>query len=122
MTKIHDTLPSGFSYANDLQLPEFEATGSVHGAGKIAQVQGVGLAVRLRPPRTLEDVRSRACSAATVEEYVRQYNNGWQHARRVADWPAGTTWAWDDGYLDAAAGRQKWHLTYCTDHDHCGEG
>jgi hypothetical protein len=35
---------------------------------------------------------------------------------------AGTSHAWDDGYLDRAAERTKWHLTWCLDHDTCGEG
>lgn len=28
--------------------------------------------------------------------------------------------AWEDGYLDAAAGRDRYHLRDCTDHDACG--
>lgn len=172
---IHDTLPSGFAYANESQSEEFAKTGSVHGASKVALVrttsrdeairieadylQSVGpdefprgyyevlaaekvddapdadLAVRLRPPRTLVDIRSdlslrdaashSACATKAREWYIAEYNNGWQAAKQSfsAAWDSGLTSApWDDGYLDQRAGRAKWHLTYCTDHDNCGEG
>lgn len=58
--------------------------------------------------------------------YKAQYEAGWKAARRGTDsaaWNSGmTNHAWDDGYLDGAAGRPKWHLAFCKDHDNCGEG
>jgi hypothetical protein len=137
--KIHDLrLPSGFAFANRLQEDEFEASGSVHGASKVCLVRtGVGvieLGVRLRPPRKVEDIRGplgrRAAESLGVDGYIAQYNLGWQASTRVSRtgqdseaWGSGmTNYAWDDGYLDHAAGRAKWHLTYCADHDACGEG
>lgn len=124
--QIHNRLPSGFTYANALQADAFDATGSVHGASKVAMVdegRGAWLAIRLRPPRTLEDVRSQLGrdSVRTVEEYISEYNKGWRCAGQAGDFPSGT-YAFDDGYMDRAAGRAKWHLTYCADHDECGEG
>lgn len=91
---------------------------------------------KLRPPKSLEDVESplgrrfierhlSPIPRVAVDDYVREYNRGWAASRRGADTEFGTgysTDAYDDGYLDASAGRQKWHLTYCTDHDNCGEG
>lgn len=145
--KIHDSLPSGFVYADTLQVAQFYTTGFVHGASKVCLVRTKGdpysdeLAVRLRPPRTLNDIRSplgrRAAAAQSTlnltevaDWYIAQYNLGWQASTRVGRtgqsseaWESGfTNNAWDDGYLDQAAGRPKWHLTYCADHDECGEG
>lgn len=159
--KVHDTLPSGFAYANAFQAEEYAATGLVHGASKAVFVRarggmlsccalsGVGacddaphvdLAIRFRPPRTINDIRSPlGISAAkansntpleAAEWYIAQYNLGWQASTRVdrtgqssEAWNSGVTnHAWDDGYLDHATGRAKWHLTYCSDHDNCGEG
>lgn len=135
--RVHDRVPSGFALANEQQADEFEFSGSVHGASKVCLVDIGGsteLAVRLRPPRSLEDIRSPlGLEAARKHDfgwYVDQYNLGWQASTRVSRtgqpseaWGSGTTnYAWDDGYLDHAAGRPKWHLTYCRDHDTCGEG
>ena len=129
---IHPTLPSGFSYANEQQRQQYEVTGFVNGASKVCLIESddplpyPNLAVRLRPPRTLEEVRGRDWKKVTdVEQYRKDYNAGHAAGRRGSS----TTWgngggshAWDDGYLDASAERAKWHLTYCTDHDNCGEG
>ena len=140
--KIHDHLPSGFSFADAIQSEEFSASGSVHGASKVCLVRvnvegdpdAADLAVRLRPPRTVDDIRGplgrRAAESLGLEGYIAQYNLGWQASTRVGRtgqsseaWNSGmTNYAWDDGYLDHAAGRSKWHLTYCADHDECGEG
>lgn len=141
--RVHDRLPSGFALANEQQAAEFEFSGSVHGASKVCLVDIGGsteLAVRLRPPRRLDDIRSplgrRAAKEGgntpieAAEWYIAQYNLGWQASTRVSRtgqdseaWDSGSTSpAWDDGYLDHAAGRPKWHLTYCVDHDTCGEG
>ena len=139
---VHDRLPNGFVLADRLQIESFERTGSVNGASKVCFVcngldpvvkdgvvvqSGYDLAVRLRPPSRLEDVASNLGRGAvkTVEEYIAEYNRGWNAGRRGTgrEFDTGyTSHAYDDGYLDAAAGRMKWHLTYCPDHDECGEG
>lgn len=140
---VHARVPSGFVLANDLQQQEFVDTGSVQGASKVALVATTDdrllnaelaeregfegyleLAVRLRPPRFLKSVRSSLgrSSVETVEDYIREYNNGWNHAVRSTEYPTGKSDAYEDGYLDRAAGRAKWHLTHCADHDNCGEG
>lgn len=123
---IHAALPSGFTFANELQSEAFAATGSVNGASKVALVStpaGTDLAIRMRPPRTLEDIASvlgRGC-VTTSEEYRSEYEKGWRRAAGPADMGGGSH-AHDDGYLDRAAGRSKWHLSWCLDHDECGEG
>jgi hypothetical protein len=133
--RVHEKLPSGFSYANEFQVQEFADSGSVNGASKVLFVNDA-LAIRFRPPRTFDDiisplgrtaVRPLVLEHGTVaarDEYVRQYNNGWQASKGESKaWDSGTTsHAWDDGYLDYAAGRPKWHLTYCVNHNECGEG
>ena len=146
--QIHEKLPSGFAYANPLQVDEFNRTdGSINGARKVCLVltsseDGVppALAVRLGPPKTAASIKSspalqepamraeiRLTSAqedSARRWYIEEYNRGWAAARREvsAEFDTGTSSAaFDDGYLDRAAGRPKWHLTYCTDHDRCGE-
>lgn len=138
----HDRLPSGFTYADQHQAAEYTSTGSVNGAVKYAWVRDdfdfrPRLAVRLRPPTSLDEVRSTpgrhdALVEARVRPgtdplafYIAEYNRGWAASRRgsTAEWDSGySVGPYDDGYLDAAAGRMKWHLTYCADHDTCGEG
>jgi hypothetical protein len=146
---VHPSLPSGFAFADPHQEAEFDASGSVHGASKVCLVRPGAdtellLAVRLRPPRSSDDIRSPLGRRAALEStlafattdpieaarwYIDQYNLGWQASTRVGRtgqsseaWDSGmTNYAWDDGYLDHAAGRPKWHLTYCSDHDACGE-
>lgn len=139
-------LPNGFHWADEAQVAEYKRTGSVNGAAKLTEVPGftdwlgepeTRLAVRLRPPRTWADVIS-PCARREVDPpldrvgaevmrawYVSEYEKGWRTSRRGAysrDWDNGTSSAaFDDGYLDGNAGRPKWHLTYCTDHDNCGE-
>ena len=85
---------------------------------------------KLRPPVSIEAIacevsRSQVRLNGCVNWYVREYNNGWSAGRRGGEskaWgSAETSAAWDDGYLDAAAGRPKWHLAHCTNHDNCGE-
>jgi hypothetical protein len=78
-------------------------------------------------PRVASDIKStlgrRYAEAYGVDEYKREYNKGWAGGRRAQDtppraWENGTSSdAYDDGYLDAAAGRSKWHLTNCPDHE-----
>ena len=102
----------------------------------LARLNLAKLAVRLRPPRSYDDIRrpliTRAAREAGIpaaewrDWYIREYNAGYKAASRTSDSPSFdrgvTSHAWDDGYLDRAAGRMKWHLTYCADHDTCGEG
>lgn len=141
--RIHDRLPSGFRFADRHQAEDYAESGSVNGASKVCLVgteDGTRLAVRLRPPHTIYDIESPlGYRAALLHDedpieaarwYVTQYNLGWQASTRVGRtgqdseaWDSGSTSpAWDDGYLDHAAGRPKWHLTHCVDHDECGEG
>lgn len=142
--QIQDRTPNGFSPANQQQVDRYLDTGSVNGAAKVvfvrtnpdhasyaesilAQRAGVEgaltLAVRLKPPRTIGDIESIARRETTdLERYKSEYNAGWKASGRGSDWPDGTSHSWDDGYLDRAAGRAKWHLTWCLDHDNCGEG
>lgn len=58
------------------------------------------------------------------EEYVRDYNRGWAASGRrtvSSEWDAGYgTVGFDDGYMDRAASREKWHLAWCDDHGECG--
>lgn len=123
---IHPKLPSGFHFANELQAEAFNLTGSIHGASKVCLVrQGddqVAVALRFRPPFDLEQVKSflGKRDAASVQEYREDYELGWRNADLDCDMPGGS-FAHDDGYLDRAAGRAKWHLTYCANHDDCGE-
>jgi hypothetical protein len=68
---------------------------------------------------------------ATPEElkkYKTDYNRGWNYSNNSAD-PSldhldrkGASEAEYDGYFDAAASRDKWHLLNCPDHDACGQG
>jgi hypothetical protein len=97
----------------------------------LAKVTPPALACRLRPPRRWEDIvspvgRKGVNGPAGRDWYIEEYNNGWACARRGSEdnpFSRGTSsHAFDDGYLDAASGRMKWHLTYCADHDNCGEG
>lgn len=131
--KVHDRLPSGFSIANGLQETEYNVSGSVHGAAKVCFVSRMAslgnmdfpvtdLAVRLRPPRTLEDIRSNLGVRGMLDavQYRLEYEKGWARAKRTSEYPSGS-YAQEDGYLDSAAGRAKWHLTYCSNHDACGE-
>lgn len=59
------------------------------------------------------------------ESYPYHYNRGWRASARPtpsldrAD-KRHEPEAWYDGYFDYAAGREKWHLMYCPDHDKCG--
>lgn len=167
MSTIHEQLPSGFHFADRLQVQQYQATGSVNGASKVCLVQGdrqlvddeadilqaggpdeyprgyyehlaahrmARLAVRLRPPFRPEHILNRPLIqidlqnrhpedvAPVVHWYRRQYNAGWAAGKRGSGMDrSDTTHAWDDGYLDAAAGRPKWHFSWCLDHDECGE-
>jgi hypothetical protein len=60
-------------------------------------------------------------------EYARDYQLGWAAGERISDGALdradarGVSHAWYDGYADSAAGRRKWHLRTCPDHDTCQE-
>lgn len=137
--RIHDRLPSGFTFADRMQARNYETKGFVPGAQKIALVktdEGIEVAARLAPPKYSDTVTRRGLIREAISEagvnpenvlswYIEEYNKGWQASRRgsTVAWESGrTSHAYDDGYLDAAAGRPKWHLTHCIDHDECGEG
>jgi len=64
---------------------------------------------------------------AKSPEYRRSYNRGWRYSRSgtgTLDFADSRGYsnddAWMDGYLDAAAGRAKWHMVTCPDHERCG--
>ena len=65
---------------------------------------------------------------AELAAYKADYNRGWAASGRASDGALsradarGEPHAWYDGYADLAAGRAKWHLLRCPDHDACGEG
>jgi hypothetical protein len=56
-----------------------------------------------------------------IDLYRDQYERGWKAANSLSEsrvWESGmSSDAFDDGYLDAAAGREKWHMTRCANHD-----
>ncbi len=59
------------------------------------------------------------------KQYRTDYNRGWSSSRNAAgldradaDGRSSIT-AWMDGYLDEAAGREKWHRLNCQDHGSC---
>jgi len=58
--------------------------------------------------------------------YRKSYNAGWRYSQSASanlDYADRTGKssddAWMDGYLDLAAGREKWHRLNCADHDSC---
>ncbi len=62
---------------------------------------------------------------ADLPTYLAEYRKGRRDGLYGGDntpWQTGTyTWAYGDAYLDAAAGREIWHYTYCDDPDECLE-
>jgi hypothetical protein len=70
-----------------------------------------------------------------IATYKRCYSAGWASSMRRQGgmddaegrflsrngyaWSSPEHWAWEDGWLDMAAGRPKWHLLTCLDHDKC---
>jgi hypothetical protein len=59
-------------------------------------------------------------------EYKRWYNKGWRYSSSSAATldhgdSIGAPDAWYDGYLDLAAGREKWHLAHCQTNGGCPE-
>lgn len=74
------------------------------------------------------------CLGLTLAVYNRMYLKGWAASRRTDDmeaaearfvsrnrvkWSGPEHEAWEDGWLDVAAGREMWHLRDCEDHDNC---
>ena len=64
-----------------------------------------------------------------TDQYREAYNRGWGYSARTttgldyADRRGYTRDdAWMDGYLDQAAGRAKWHLRDCANHDTAANG
>lgn len=64
-------------------------------------------------------------------QYKKDYSRGWVSYHRSTEISAldradarGESDAWYDGYLDGAAGREKWHMPKCAAHhngpDGCG--
>jgi hypothetical protein len=52
-------------------------------------------------------------------DYRKAYNAGWRYSQNGANGldhgdAIGAPDAWYDGYLDLAAGREKWHQLHCT--------
>lgn len=135
---IHTSLPSGFAFANQQQAAQYAETGAVNGASKLSLVEtadGVTVAVRLGPPKYDRTLTRRAIirealhgrtGADALDWYKGEYNAGFAAGKSGRDsrkWQDGSaSHAWDDGFLDGAAGRPKWHLTHCANHDTCGEG
>lgn len=63
---------------------------------------------------------------ADTPEYRKAYARGWRASAAGGDNGAleradsrGESTAWYDGYADMAAGRERLHLLFCTDHDKC---
>lgn len=63
------------------------------------------------------------------EQYVRDYRRGWRDSQRIARGAQETAFqrgegsvAYEDGYLDHAAERKKWHLAHCDVHENSSEG
>ena len=58
------------------------------------------------------------------KEYNRWYNKGWRHSQTtnasLDNQPAADAegWAWEDGYMDYAGDRPKWHRRDCKKDDH----
>lgn len=71
-----------------------------------------------------------------LSDYRKAYNRGWRHSSTdkhsldnnpypwmpnvaIGSGVNAMNDAWEDGYLDYAAGREKWHLLRCLDHSNC---
>jgi hypothetical protein len=61
------------------------------------------------------------------QAYRKAYLRGWRHSQTanasLDNQPGGQDegWAWEDGYMDYAGGREKWHRRDCelADHNDC---
>lgn len=90
-------------------------------------------------PARIIDAAVRAAEARLdgdpVYTYEEAYAKGWASSARGGSLERcedrfsgdvrvgpGALDAWMDGWLDYAAGREKWHLRDCPDHDTCGQG
>lgn len=71
---------------------------------------------------------NRCMERKDTPDYRNRYAKGWRYAVRATGLDnadrRGLTRddAWMDGYLDQAAGRERWHLLRCADHAACGQG
>lgn len=60
-----------------------------------------------------------------LRQYKEDYNRGWRYSTTSPDPTLDrldrkrAPEAEYDGYLDAAASREKWHLLHCENHDAC---
>ena len=78
---------------------------------------GVGI-----PEAKREEMKARKAAAEAVPlTYEQCYNSGWRSnygdpSVRMQNRKGFDHRAFDDGYLDAAAGREKWHLRWCREH------
>lgn len=76
-----------------------------------------------KAPKLLTDI-ARPLAIAYAEKfdvatYRKNYLAGYRAtSSRRFEWDHDL--AYGDGYHDAGAGREKWHLAYCSDHDNCG--
>lgn len=126
------TAPLGFARLDRVQSDFYARTGSVPGAAKLSSVAD-HVFVRLGPPKYTDTIMRRPDVAAEVSDldvghqvlvwYKSEYLDGWYaaragHADRTL---AGRSIPFLDGWLDNRAGRQKWHLTHCLDHERCGQ-
>lgn len=93
----------------------------------------------MRPGRTMEEwidmmaecgpparpIAVQYIAANGEATYRERYNAGWRYSERVGDLTRpdadgrSDDDAWMDGYLDAAVGRERYHLAFCADHDSC---
>ena len=65
---------------------------------------------------------ARYVAANGIEEYRRMYTKGWTTKASDAYLEEAGLFeddAFQDGYLDRAAEREKWHLSRCGDHQYC---
>jgi hypothetical protein len=77
--------------------------------------------------RVRDQARQRLAAAGRRVDspaYRADYERGWRYAWRPTATldhldARGASEAAYDGYLDAAAGREKWHRLHCADHDAC---
>lgn len=57
-----------------------------------------------------------------TDDYTRLYNNGWRAGQAgSAKFDGLNPKPWDDGYMDAATDKPKWHRRDCAEpnHDDC---
>ena len=74
-------------------------------------------------PETMEWVRDQKSAAKPADdaEYRKAYERGWKSTNLEAGDARNEPEAWYDGYVDAAAGREKWHTYHCRQAGGCEE-